>query len=51
MAENLMAHLEENACLELLRAHHFGRVAFMEQPDGERTGWSVVVSGRKVIKK
>jgi uncharacterized protein len=91
MAENLIAHLEENACLELLREHHFGRVAFMEQADGppvimpvnylmyretvvfrtdpnsklgravqstiaafeidgiderERTGWSVLVSGR-----
>jgi nitroimidazol reductase NimA-like FMN-containing flavoprotein (pyridoxamine 5'-phosphate oxidase superfamily) len=34
MAENLIAHLEENACLELLREHHFGRVAFMEQADG-----------------
>jgi nitroimidazol reductase NimA-like FMN-containing flavoprotein (pyridoxamine 5'-phosphate oxidase superfamily) len=90
MAENLVEHLEENACLELLKGHHFGRVAFVDQAgppvimpvnylmhgetvvfridpnsklgravqsvaaafeiDGiderERTGWSVVVSGR-----
>jgi nitroimidazol reductase NimA-like FMN-containing flavoprotein (pyridoxamine 5'-phosphate oxidase superfamily) len=91
MAENPIEDLAENACLELLRDHHFGRVAFVEQADGppvitpvnyllhrgavvfrtdpnsklgrgvrsttasfeidgidqrERTGWSVVVSGR-----
>ena len=34
MADNLMEHLEEHACLELLREHHFGRVAFVEQADG-----------------
>jgi nitroimidazol reductase NimA-like FMN-containing flavoprotein (pyridoxamine 5'-phosphate oxidase superfamily) len=89
--ESSMEHLEENACLELLNSHHFGRVAFVEQGEGppvimpvnylmygetvvfrtdpnsklgnalrsapatfeidgieerERTGWSVVVSGR-----
>jgi nitroimidazol reductase NimA-like FMN-containing flavoprotein (pyridoxamine 5'-phosphate oxidase superfamily) len=89
--ESSMEHLEENACLELLNKHHFGRVAFVEQGEGppvimpvnylmygetvvfrtdpnsklgstlrsapatfeidgieerERTGWSVVVSGR-----
>ena len=91
MAENPIEQLAESACLELLRGHHFGRVAFIEQADGppaimpvnylmrgevvvfrtdpnsklgqavrsttatfeidgiderERTGWSVVVSGR-----
>jgi uncharacterized protein len=33
MAANRMEDLEENACLELLREHHFGRVAFVEQAD------------------
>jgi nitroimidazol reductase NimA-like FMN-containing flavoprotein (pyridoxamine 5'-phosphate oxidase superfamily) len=91
MAANRMEDLTENACLELPRDHHFGRVAFVELGDGppvimpvnylmhgetvvfrtdpnsrlggalrsataafeidgiderERTGWSVVVSGR-----
>jgi uncharacterized protein len=92
MADNSsMEELEENACRELLKEHHFGRVAFVEQAGGppvikpvnslmhaetvvfrtdpnsklgaglrstmaafeidgiderERTGWSVVVSGR-----
>ena len=34
MAENPMEDLAESACLELLRDHHFGRVAFVEQADG-----------------
>jgi nitroimidazol reductase NimA-like FMN-containing flavoprotein (pyridoxamine 5'-phosphate oxidase superfamily) len=34
MAADRMVDLEENACLELLREHHFGRVAFVEQADG-----------------
>jgi uncharacterized protein len=34
VAANRMEDLEENACLELLREHHFGRVAFVEQADG-----------------
>jgi nitroimidazol reductase NimA-like FMN-containing flavoprotein (pyridoxamine 5'-phosphate oxidase superfamily) len=92
MAENSsMEELEENACRDLLKQHHFGRVAFVEQAGGtpvimpvnylmhgetvvfrtdpnsrlgsvlrsataafeidgidepDRTGWSVVVSGR-----
>ena len=33
MAANRMEDLEENACLELLREHHFGRVAFVDQAD------------------
>jgi nitroimidazol reductase NimA-like FMN-containing flavoprotein (pyridoxamine 5'-phosphate oxidase superfamily) len=31
---NPIEDLAENACLELLRDHHFGRVAFVEQADG-----------------
>lgn len=31
MADNLMEDLAENECLELLSAHHFGRVAFVER--------------------
>jgi uncharacterized protein len=90
MADSLMEDLAKNECLELLSAHHFGRVAFVERAgappvimplnylvhaetvvcrtdpsklgsalrdtpvsfeiDGieqrQRTGWSVVVSGR-----
>lgn len=91
MADSRMEDLAENECLELLSAHHFGRVAFVERTgappvimplnylvhaetvvcrtdpqsklgsalrdtpvsfeiDGieqrQRTGWSVVVSGR-----
>jgi nitroimidazol reductase NimA-like FMN-containing flavoprotein (pyridoxamine 5'-phosphate oxidase superfamily) len=34
MAENPIEDLTESACLELLRDHHFGRVAFVEQADG-----------------
>src|SRR4029450_4931607 len=34
MAENPIENLAESACLELLRGHHFGRVAFIEQADG-----------------
>jgi Pyridoxamine 5'-phosphate oxidase len=34
MAENPIEHLAESACLKLLREHHFGRVAFVEQADG-----------------
>jgi nitroimidazol reductase NimA-like FMN-containing flavoprotein (pyridoxamine 5'-phosphate oxidase superfamily) len=34
MAENPIEHLAESACLKLLREHHFGRVAFVEQTDG-----------------
>jgi uncharacterized protein len=30
---NPIEDLAENACLELLRDHHFGRVAFVEQAD------------------
>jgi len=33
MAENPREDLAESACLELLRGHHFGRVAFIEQAD------------------
>jgi nitroimidazol reductase NimA-like FMN-containing flavoprotein (pyridoxamine 5'-phosphate oxidase superfamily) len=91
MADSLMEDLAESECLELLKSHHFGRVAFVEgagalpvimplnylvqaetvvcrtnphsrlgsalrgtpvsfEIDGidqrQRTGWSVVVSGR-----
>jgi len=34
MADNLMEHLEEHACLEELKEHHLGRVAFVQQADG-----------------
>ena len=91
MADSLMENLAESECLKLLKEHHFGRVAFVQQADSplvimpvnylmdaetvvfrtdsksklgnalrsatvsfeidgieqrERTGWSVVVSGR-----
>ena len=91
MADSLMEELAESECLELLKGHHFGRVAFVEHAAGppviipvnylvhaetvvfrtdpnsklaialrsttaafeidgidkrERTGWSVVISGR-----
>jgi hypothetical protein len=34
MAENPIEDLAESAFLELLRGHHFGRVAFIEHADG-----------------
>jgi nitroimidazol reductase NimA-like FMN-containing flavoprotein (pyridoxamine 5'-phosphate oxidase superfamily) len=34
MADNLIEHLEEHACLELLKEHHLGRVALVEQAIG-----------------
>jgi uncharacterized protein len=91
MMDSLMEDLAESECRELLKTHHFGRVAFVEKADGpprimplnylvlaeavvvrtdprsklgnalrdalvsfeidgidqpQRTGWSVVVSGR-----
>jgi nitroimidazol reductase NimA-like FMN-containing flavoprotein (pyridoxamine 5'-phosphate oxidase superfamily) len=73
MVDSQMEDLAETECLELLKEHHFGRVAFVERAGGppaimplnylmlrdtpvsfeidgidqrQRTGWSVVVSGR-----
>jgi uncharacterized protein len=34
MADGLMEHLAESECVELLKRHHFGRVAFVEPAGG-----------------
>jgi nitroimidazol reductase NimA-like FMN-containing flavoprotein (pyridoxamine 5'-phosphate oxidase superfamily) len=43
MADSLMEDLAENECLELLSAHHFGRVAFVE-----RAGAPPVIMPRRI---
>jgi uncharacterized protein len=34
MVDSVMQDLAESECLELLKTHHFGRVAFVEKADG-----------------
>ena len=34
MANGLIEDLAESECLSLLKTHHFGRVAFVQQADG-----------------
>jgi uncharacterized protein len=34
MVDSVMQDLAESECLELLKTHHFGRVAFVERADG-----------------
>jgi hypothetical protein len=34
MANGLIEDLADSECLSLLKTHHFGRVAFVQQADG-----------------
>ena len=51
MSENPIEDLAESACLELLKKHHFGRVAFTAQSDGPPmiTPVNYLVHGETVV--